>query len=357
MQIYNLMIKDTPLLSFTVVGDRIEDIVGVYNTKLLPEEVKLLTPLCLRSWLCRRVADTTRASIQFMFYKLNLNTSDTLGAILFNKALSLTDHYWVKEIGGETKYSDISLRTSSHQEDITSIALGKIDDTVEITDPTPELTNIGSFIKAWCKKSDGWYLVKQGTLSNHFAEIFTYKLGEKLGLNMAKYLYLGDNIASKSFVTEGSMLELYASFSYRFHIMTYDENGIYNALKEIGDFLANDYTDILLLDAIVCNPDRHEENWGVLKDVGTGEILGLAPNFDNNLALNISHSFKVTQGQLKDYLNTFGILPHQKQWVSKLTSLLLQTVYEETLEELKCEDTFKSHLIGVTDNVNLLQTK
>ena len=31
--------------------------------------------------------------------------------------------------------------------------------------------------------------------------------------------------------------------------------------------------------------DRHTENFGLLRDVKTGKILSLAPNYDNNIAL------------------------------------------------------------------------
>ena len=42
---------------------------------------------------------------------------------------------------------------------------------------------------------------------------------------------------------------------------------------------------MLFLDTICANPDRHTFNFGVLRDADTGEIVGLAPNFDNNMAL------------------------------------------------------------------------
>ena len=31
--------------------------------------------------------------------------------------------------------------------------------------------------------------------------------------------------------------------------------------------------------------DRHTENFGFLRDIDTGEIISLAPNYDNNIAL------------------------------------------------------------------------
>lgn len=31
--------------------------------------------------------------------------------------------------------------------------------------------------------------------------------------------------------------------------------------------------------------DRHTKNYGILRDTQTGKVIGLAPNFDNNIAL------------------------------------------------------------------------
>ncbi|MDU7143495.1 MAG: hypothetical protein E6319_11265, partial [Anaerococcus vaginalis] len=36
---------------------------------------------------------------------------------------------------------------------------------------------------------------------------------------------------------------------------------------------------------LLLNPDRHTNNYGLLKNSNTGEYIGLAPIFDNNLAL------------------------------------------------------------------------
>lgn len=42
---------------------------------------------------------------------------------------------------------------------------------------------------------------------------------------------------------------------------------------------------MIFLDTIVANPDRHTNNFGLLRDTNTGMLMYLAPNFDNNMAL------------------------------------------------------------------------
>jgi hypothetical protein len=38
-------------------------------------------------------------------------------------------------------------------------------------------------------------------------------------------------------------------------------------------------------DGLILNMDRHENNYGVLRDPDTGEILSLAPFYDHNISL------------------------------------------------------------------------
>ena len=59
----------------------------------------------------------------------------------------------------------------------------------------------------------------------------------------------------------------------------------YSKLKQLDSSIASNYVSILFLDTLLYNPDRHCYNFGLLTDPDTGEILRLAPNFDNNMAL------------------------------------------------------------------------
>ena len=42
---------------------------------------------------------------------------------------------------------------------------------------------------------------------------------------------------------------------------------------------------MLFFDTVCGNPDRHTFNYGVLRDINRGEIIGMAPSHKNNLAL------------------------------------------------------------------------
>ncbi len=42
---------------------------------------------------------------------------------------------------------------------------------------------------------------------------------------------------------------------------------------------------MVFLDTICAKLDRHTFNFGILRNNNTGDVIGLAPNFDNNMAL------------------------------------------------------------------------
>lgn len=55
---------------------------------------------------------------------------------------------------------------------------------------------------------------------------------------------------------------------------------------------------MLFLDTVCANPDRYTFNFGILRDAKSRDILGLAPNFDNNMAL-ISRGYPKNISQLQ----------------------------------------------------------
>ncbi len=99
---------------------------------------------------------------------------------------------------------------------------------------------------------------------------------------MAEYERGKGVIKTKDFTDNASV-----NFEPMFSLMGDNEDYIetLNVLKDLCPDAIGDYVKMLFLDTICANPDRHTFNFGVLRDVGSGEVLGLAPNFDNNMAL------------------------------------------------------------------------
>ena len=115
-----------------------------------------------------------------------------------------------------------------------------------------------------------------------FSEFFIYQLGMELGFNMAKYKRGNGVIKTKDF-TDNAMVNFEPAFNFMNDCEDYIQT--LETLKDLCPNCICDYVKMLFLDTICANPDRHTFNFGILRDIDTGDVLGLAPNFDNNMAL------------------------------------------------------------------------
>lgn len=117
---------------------------------------------------------------------------------------------------------------------------------------------------------------------------------------MAEYERGNGIIKTKDFTNNANV-----NFEPAYSFMGDDEDYIktVNALNAICPSAVGDYVKMLFLDTICANPDRHTFNFGILRNVKNGEILGLAPNFDNNMALSSRGYQKTSHEKMTFSLN------------------------------------------------------
>ena len=81
-----------------------------------------------------------------------------------------------------------------------------------------------------------------------------------------------------------------------------DDDVIYRNIASLGVDFEKAWKRILLADALFINTDRHMRNFGFIRSSVTGEVLRLAPNFDNNQAYLANPSGTYSEGMLKMFL-------------------------------------------------------
>lgn len=245
----------------------------------------ILLPLYLKrtknieGWLASRAIDSHRTNSRLLKRALRLRTTDDVQTALAVNAATVTDRYWFRPEGSAAVYEDIRFKENYFSE----LALrGDPDSFSNRPSRTPELTNTGSFEKCWKLINGEWWMYKSGNGNEYFSELFICRLGEKLGLPMAHYELDGEYIRSKDF-TNGAEV----NFEPMRALADDDEDyeNCFNILNEISPDIAGQYLLLLWMDTVCYNMDRHTENFGLLRDVKTGEIISLAPNYDNNIAL------------------------------------------------------------------------
>ncbi len=259
-------------------------IAKIKNGMITEAEDELL-PLYLKrtrnvgNWIASRAIDSHRINSRLLKRALRLRTTDDIATALAVNAATVTDRYWFKPEGSTAVYEDIRFKENYFAE----LALRGDPDSFSCKPSrTPELTNTGSFEKCWKLINGKWWMYKSGNAEELFSELFICRLGEKLGLPMAHYETDGQYIRSEDF-TDGAKV----NFEPIKALVDDDEDYSYcfEVLNALSPALARQYLVLIWMDSVCYNMDRHTENFGLLRDVKTGEILSLAPNYDNNIAL------------------------------------------------------------------------
>ncbi len=315
-----LMSEDRPIAKIKngIIVDTEESLLPLYLKRTKDVE----------GWVAGRAIDSHRTNSRLLKKALRLRTTDDVQTALAVNAATVTDRYWFRPEGSTATYEDVRFKENYFDQ----LALrGDPDSFSRKPSRTPELTNIGSFEKCWKLIDGSWWMYKSGNDQEYFSELFICKLGEKLGLNMAHYEMDGDYIRSKDFTDSASV-----NFEPMKSLVDADEDYevCFNALNEISSELAKQYLVLIWMDSICYNMDRHTENFGFLRDVKTGKILSLAPNYDNNIAL-------IAKGYLKDATRASdGLIKFLREFVQNnavaremYRSMNLPVITEEIIDE------------------------
>lgn len=265
----------------TITAEWKDNKLVVINKALLPLFLQRISDLNM--WLETRAIDSHRANSRLLKKALRLADRDDISTVIQVNAATITDNYWVKPIDSSLTYEDVKFEDDY----FSNLALkGNYDSFNKVANSkrskTPELTNIGSFEKCWKLRDGKWWMYKTANHDELFSELFISKLGKLLGMNMAVYERGNGYIKTLDF-TDNASVNFEPASSFMGDNEEYMD--VISKLTEICPAAIPDYVNMIFLDTIVANPDRHTNNFGLLRDVNNGNFIGLAPNFDNNMAL------------------------------------------------------------------------
>lgn len=282
-----------------------------FNVKILDHKLAPLYILnggSVKDWISQRALNSERANSRTLKSKYGLSkTASDFAAAMKMDAAKITDNFWVKDESDKRSYEDIRFKS----DELFSLALYRDTDCMDkAAERTPELTNIGAQEKGW-KLIDGeWWLYKKEPLQEIVSEYITFRLGKAMGFDMAEYEIVenGAFIRTKDF-TEGKYNLQHANSIVRDHetdgrIIPDDDLAYnYQTFCAVDSQLGKQFIDICMLDALCENFDRHTENYGLLTDRQTGEIIKMAPNYDNNHS--IYSNYRVSPERNKGYMKMF----------------------------------------------------
>ena len=259
----------------------------VYDPLYLPIilQHETITLESINKWLDKRRIPMNREGLK--------EIRDTFGPFEnYRNMFALTDQYWFKR-SNKDSWEKMNFFTHRYP-----TAVGDVQFTPwsvekkQLKKQNPDITTNGVCRKQWVQDEvmDS-YLIKAGSNQFHqepLSEVLATITLEKLNIiPFVKYeLFVnGLRICSKS----KNFVDKDTEFVPAQHIFKREQkmsdSTIYSHLvkmcEKYGILDASEYIDkMILADYIIGNPDRHLGNFGFIRDVETGKLIGFAPLFD-----------------------------------------------------------------------------
>ena len=292
---YELKHFDTTLVRFSATEDTNTPEIKILwkndaKKDLFPLDLEL-TEEGIAKWLKHRTIPKNRAYVHNFLSKCGLNINRPMTIIKVSKGLSLNDCYWVVEEGFEGTYDKFNLYDNRFSQVLALIAFTGYGSSIRTSLAScPEFTTNGMLPKCWRRKDGKIMLYKGGTSgasntgNEPYSEYYAAQIAKVLGINAIEYglsQWKGELC---------STCELFTSKEYSFlpvgRVVT---SGGMKAVREyyekLGQTFVDALNDMLVLDAIIMNTDRHFGNFGFIVDNKTNKIVASAPLFDHGNAL------------------------------------------------------------------------
>lgn len=242
----------------------------------------------INEWIDDRQIAKHRTSIQKLMRELGIDNRH--GFIGMVRCVSLTDTFWMRRADSQISWEDVSLYSNGFDDVVARIAFDGVGMYGrQFSSTSPEFGTSGSFDKCWLREEDGPHLIKRGSSGYVNAGFEPYS--EKLCADIL-------DAASVSHVPY-TLRAYHGKLASDCPLFTSEEVGFVPAVRifergfgieDVLDFLSAHggdapFREMVVMDAVCLNVDRHAGNYGFLVHNDTGEVLGMAPLFDHNMAL------------------------------------------------------------------------
>ena len=292
---YTLRHFDTPLLRFTAKADSADP---EYQITWVNEEQKHLLPLDFEAtaegidrWIRHRTIPKNRAFVHDFLAKCGLHLNRPMNIVAVCKGLSLNDCYWVTEADSGERFERVNLYENPISHALASLVFTGYGSSIRSSLlSSPEFTTNGMLPKCWRRISGKIYLYKGGTsgASNTgfepYSEYYAAQIAQVMGISAVSY-----NL-SRWKDTLCSTCELFTGLDFAYMpVGRMIRSGGMKAVREyyrgLGEGYVSALDDMVLLDAVICNTDRHFGNFGFLVDNRSNRIAAPAPLFDHGNSL------------------------------------------------------------------------
>ncbi len=296
--------KNIPVLSFETEYDEISKVNEILNTEHLPVglfrdfERGISPTKQFQQWWRNRAIPASRQNLRDALETLGNITSEQL--VTKSYGLSLSDHYWAKPIKSDLKWEDVNFFENDFSEDVGKALFGTLDvqDLSSVSLISPDNTSDGWLKKKWFIDNGERVLLKGGSspfMQEPFNEVLASEICKKLNIPHVEYSIVQNDgrffSACKDFITPKT--ELVSAWHIRnIQPKTNNESEcthLINCCRTLGmkniPEIEKQLCNMMVVDSIMANTDRHFNNFGFIRNPITLEWQGLAPVFDTGTSM------------------------------------------------------------------------
>ena len=293
-----LMNKNTPLMSLDIdiKTSYAKEILKIHNAEPMPISVYSDDETTLgenfTQWWNGRSIPASRRQLRERLQELRVSAM----AEIINKSfgLSLSDQYWIKPLGTDIAWKDINFFTNEFSTDMGEFLIDNRFNG-ELDMHSPDNTSDGLIQKKWIIEDGIRCLMKTGTppfVQEPFNEVIGSRILACMSVPYAAYTLTEDDhryySRCRNFIDENHE---YVSAYYLCKSMPpkegmEKEEQLKRAMEHYQIHDGEKFVQqMLCLDFLIMNVDRHWGNFGFIRNVNTLEIERPAPIFDNGNSL------------------------------------------------------------------------
>ena len=297
---YTLMHKDTPVTNLEIIErtGTILKIANIHNLSHAP--IGTLNQSqnhtrALRTWFNDRTIPRSRQNLNQIDFYHDLNIISPTALSLRNYGLSLSDQYWFKPVETNISWSSINFFQNRFSNDVGDALFGETGTISSMNLNSPDITTDGWLQKRWMIQDGKQALIKAG--SSPFEQ---EAYNEEIATNIMKELKIPhtpywvefiDNKAysmCNNFINEDT--DLVTAWSVLNSKKKPNHKSNYQHLiercKELGmGNVRHQLEQMVIIDCIIANTDRHWGNFGFIRDANTLAWKGFAPIYDSGTSL------------------------------------------------------------------------
>ena len=291
----NVLVADLDLDNET---GHILKIIKIFNVQHFPvgivDKNGIADRVALNDWWVDRSIPASRSGVKKALEILNISNPKILLTKCFG--LSLSDQYWIKPQNQDISWENVNFFDNEFSEDIGDVLWGKQLNKDDVNYHSPDNTSDGCLKKRWKIVNGKRCLLKSGStpfMQQPFNEVIASIIMERLNIPHVSYSVIFDENGQPYSVCEDFITgntELVSAWRviqankkrsdisvYQHYINCCELYGVKNIVHAIDQMIVVDY--------IIANEDRHQNNFGLVRDANTLDWLYPAPIYDSGSSL------------------------------------------------------------------------